>query len=210
MKVLLINGSPRPAGCTYTALAEVAKGLAEYGIETEFYQIGRQPISGCLGCGACGKLKKCVIQDTVNDFTELAAQADGFIFGSPVYYFGMNGTLKCLMDRAFFSSGAKDPHPFRFKPAAAITSGRRAGTTTTLEQMNKYFLHQQMPVITSQYLNMVHGNTPEEVRQDEEGLQIMRTLGRNMGWFLSLRQAGEKAGIPLPRQEERIGTNFIR
>lgn len=151
------------------------------------------------------------MDDTINDFTKLAAAYDGFIFGSPVYYSGMKGSLMSFMDRAFFSVSTQDPHPFRFKPAAAVVSARRAGTTSALDQMNKYFLHQQMPVVSSRYWNMVHGNTPDEVRQDAEGLQIMRVLGRNMAWLLKLKEAGEKAGIPLPAQEEtRIATNFIR
>jgi multimeric flavodoxin WrbA len=152
-----------------------------------------------------------VFEDSVNEFTELAKEYDGFIFGSPVYFSGMNGSLMSFMDRVFFSAMSKEPHPFRFKPAAAIVSARRAGTTSALDQMNKYFLHQQMPIISSRYWNMVHGTNAEEVRQDEEGLQIMRCLARNMSWFLKLKEAGEKAGISLPEQEEvRISTNFIR
>ncbi len=211
MKVLLINGSPHEKGCTYTALSECAKTLQEAGVETEFFWIGRKPMQGCVACGGCTRIGKCVFQDAVNDFTEQARQADGFIFGSPVYYSGMNGSLMSFMDRAFFSGPRGKSNPFAFKPAAAVVSARRAGTTSALDQMNKYFLHGQMPVIASRYWNMVHGNTPEEVMRDEEGLQIMRQLGRNMAWFLKLKAAGESAGIPLPEQEEtRIATNFIR
>ena len=147
-----------------------------------------------------------------DEFIEKAQTADGFIFGSPVYFSGMNGSLMSFMDRAFFA-GPRHPagNPFAYKPAAAVVSARRAGTTSALDQMNKYFLHGQLPVISSRYWNMVHGNTPEEVMQDEEGLQIMRQLGRNMAWFLKLKEAGQAAGIPLPQQEEkRIATNFIR
>ncbi len=152
-----------------------------------------------------------MFDDKVNEFTALAAEYDGFIFGSPVYYSGMNGSLMSFMDRVFFSASAKDPHPFRFKPAAAVVSARRAGTTSSIDQINKYFLHQQMPIISSRYWNMVHGNTPEEIMQDEEGLQIMRVLARNMAWFLKLKEAGEQQGITLPVQEaERKATNFIR
>lgn len=211
MKVLLINGSPHKQGCTYTALSEVTSSLNEEGIETDFYWIGNKPIGGCVGCFACAKKKQCVFDDKVNEFTALAKDYDGFVFGSPVYFSGMNGSLMSFMDRVFFSASAQELHPFRFKPAAAEVSARRAGTTSTLDQMNKYFLHQQMPIVTSRYWNMVHGNTPEEVRQDEEGMQVMRYLGRNMAWLLRLKEAGEKASISLPRQEEsRVSTNFIR
>ena len=211
MKVLLVNGSPHQNGCTYTALAEVAGALHSEGIGTDFYWIGNKPIGGCIGCFQCAKKQKCVFDDKVNEFTELAKEYDGFVFGSPVYYSGMNGSLMSFMDRVFFSASAKDPHPFRFKPAAAVVSARRAGTTSALDQMNKYFFHQQMPIATSRYWNMVHGNTPEEVRQDEEGLQTMRYLGRNMAWLLKLKKAGEEAGVPYPEPEEnRIATNFIR
>ncbi len=211
MKVLLVNGSPNRSGCTNRALEEIARTFREEGIETGMYWIGRQPIGGCIGCYQCTKKKQCVFDDRINEFTALAAEYDGFIFGSPVYFSGMNGSLMSFMDRVFFSASARSPHPFRFKPAAAVVSARRSGTTSALDQMNKYFLHQQMPVISSRYWNMVHGSTPEEVGQDREGLQIMRVLARNMAWFLKLKEAGERAGIPLPAQEEaRIATNFIR
>ena len=211
MRVLLINGSPHQKGCTYTALSEVASVLNEEGIDTDFYWIGNKPIGGCIGCLQCAKKQKCVFDDKVNGFTALATEYDGVIFGSPVYYSGMNGSLMSFMDRVFFSASAQVPHPFRFKPAAAVVSARRAGTTSALDQMNKYFFHQQMPIATSRYWNMVHGNTPEEVRQDEEGLQIMRYLGRNMAWLLKLKEAGGKNGVELPEQEEtRLSTNFIR
>lgn len=211
MKVLLVNGSPHQNGCTYTALSEAASALNAEGIETEYYWIGNKPIGGCIGCYACAEKKACVFDDKVNEFTSIAADYDGFIFGSPVFFAGMNGTLKSFMDRVFFSASAQDPHPFRFKPAAAVVSARRGGTTSALEQMNKYFMHQQMPVVTSRYWNMVHGNTPDEVRQDEEGMQVMRYLGRNMAWLLKLKKAGEEAGVYTPEQEDRrISTNFIR
>lgn len=211
MKVLLINGSPNKNGCTYTALSEIKNTLNEESIEADIYWIGKKAIGGCIACYQCAKKGKCVFDDKVNEFTALAQDYDGFIFGSPVYYAGMNGSLMSFMDRVFFSASRQEPHPFRFKPAAAIASARRAGTTSTLEQMNKYFLHQQMPVVSSRYWNMVHGNTPEEVTRDEEGLQIMRVLARNMAWLLKLKEAGDRVGIPLPKQEEvRLATNFIR
>lgn len=211
MKVLLVNGSPHQKGCTYTALSEVASALNAEGVETEIYWIGNKPVSGCLGCYQCGAKKQCVIDDQINEFTRKALEFDGFVFGSPVFYSGMNGSLMSFMDRVFFSASAKDPHPFRFKPAAAVASARRAGTTSTLDQMNKYFLHQQMPVVSSRYWNMVHGNTPDEARQDEEGLQIMRVLGRNMAWMIKSIKAGAEAGVSLPQQEKRrVSTNFIK
>jgi multimeric flavodoxin WrbA len=210
MKVLLINGSPNKAGCTYTALSEVAKTLHEEGINAEFFWIGKKAISGCISCRKCSEAGQCVFDDMVNQFTEMARDYDGFVFGSPVYYAGMNGAMKSFLDRAFFSTRQAEANPFRFKPAAAVVSARRAGTTSALDQMNMFFLNCQMPVVSSRYWNMVHGNTPEEVRQDAEGLQTMRALGRNIAWFLKLKEAGEKAGVPLPRQENRIATNFIR
>ncbi len=209
MKVLLINGSPHARGCTYTALCEVAGALEAEGIKADHFWIGPKPISGCLGCGQCRKLGKCFMDDAVNEFASKAPEYDGFVFGSPVYYFGMNGALMSFMDRVFYSAHG-DPHPYRHKPAASVVSARRAGTTSALDQINKYFQHGQMPIITSQYPNMVHGNNPAEVKQDLEGLQIMRTLGRNMAWFLKLKEAGEKAGITPPVPEPRVGTNFIR
>lgn len=211
MKVLLVNGSPHKQGCTYTALSEVAFALNQEGIETDFFWIENKVIGGCISCFQCANKKKCVFDDKVNEFTKLALDFDGFIFGSPVYYAGMNGSLMSFMDRAFFSSSAKEPHPFRFKPAAAVVSARRAGTTAALDQINKYFFHQQMPIVTSRYWNMVHGNSPEEVKQDAEGLQIMRYLGRNMAWILKLKEAGKIAGIQEPSDEkQRFVTNFIR
>lgn len=211
MQVLLVNGSPHPKGCTYTALSVVAETLQEEGIASTVYWIGNKPIRGCSGCFACAEKKHCVFDDTINQFTALAAQYDGFIFGSPVYYAGMNGSLMSFMDRVFFSASAQEPHPFRLKPAAAVVSARRAGGTSALEQMNQYFLHQQMPIISSRYWNQIYGNTPEEVMQDAEGLQILRVLGRNMAWFLKLKAAGEACGVPLPVQEPtRIATNVIR
>ena len=202
MKVLMVNGSPNEHGCTFTAMSEAAAELNAEGIGTDFYWLGNQPVNGCIGCYQCAKKKKCVFEDRVNEFTDLAAEYDGFIFGSPVYYAGMNGNLKSFMDRVFFSASARDPHPFRFKPAAAVVSARRAGATSACLQITKYFLHQQMPVVSSRYWNLVYGGTPEEVRQDVEGMQIMRYLGRNMAWMLKLKEAGEKAGIKEPEQED--------
>ncbi len=210
MKVLLVNGSPHEKGCTYTALSEAAKALREEGVDTDFYWIGKDPIAGCSGCRACGKLGKCVVNDKVNEFVALAAEYDGFLFGSPVYFSGMNGAMMSFMDRVFYSGARGENDPFAYKPAAAVVSARRAGTTSALDQLNKYLLYSKMIVPGSRYWNMVHGNKPEEVLQDEEGLQIMRVLGRNIAWLLKVKAAGEAAGVAFPREEEKIFTNFIR
>ncbi len=206
MKVLLINGSPHAKGCTYTALCQVAEALNKEGIETEIFQVGTKPISGCLGCGACMKTGRCVISDTVNEFLDLAEQADGFVFGSPVHFASASGMLTSFMDRAFYGRG----NLFAYKPAAAIMSCRRGGATAAFEQINKYFTISNMPIVGSQYWNMVHGNTPDEVKQDLEGLQTMRTLGMNMAWLLKSIQAGKEAGLQLPQREPAVKTNFIR
>lgn len=206
MKVLLVNGSPHKKGCTYTALAEVAGALEKQGIETEFFHIGNEPISGCLACQVCANTGECFMIDGVNEFLKKAALADGFVFGSPVHYAAASGMLTSFMDRVFYSSKGL----FSYKPAAAVVSGRRGGTTAALDQINKYFTISNMPVVSSQYWNMVHGSTPEQVKQDDEGMQTMRTLGNNMAWLLKCIEAGKLANIPLPRKEERVYTNFIR
>lgn len=211
MKVLLFNGSPHKNGCTYTALEEIAKTLKEEGIDSEIYQIGIEPITACRACYACGKLGRCVINDKVNDFIEYAKDFDGFIFGSPVHYGSACGGITAFLDRAFFvafQSGRGDI--FRHKPGAAIASARRAGTTATLDQLNKYFAITEMPMISGRYWNMVHGATAEQVKQDEEGMQNMRILARNMAWHLKCLEAAKKAGVAMPKQEEIVFTNFIR
>ena len=210
MKVLLVNGSPHPHGCTDTALNEISDTLIVEGVETEHFWIGNKPLAGCMGCNGCAKTGRCVFNDSVNEFLDKAPEADGFIFGSPVHYAAASGAMTCFMDRVFFADLRGKRNSFYLKPAAAIVSARRAGTTAALDQMNKYFLHAQMPVIPSRYWNMVHGGTSEQVRQDEEGMQIMRTLARNMVWFLNCKVAGIKSGVPFPKREERISTNFIR
>lgn len=206
MKVLLVNGSPHAQGCTYTALCEVAAALEKQGIETEIFQVGTKPISGCLGCGGCSKTGKCVIDDVVNVFVDKAKEADGFVFGSPVHYANASGALTSFLDRAFYGKGAV----YADKPAAAVMSCRRGGATATLDQLNKYFTISNMPIVSSQYWNMVHGNTPEQVRQDLEGMQTMRTLGTNMAWLLKCIEAGKAAGIAKPEREAKVATNFIR
>lgn len=206
MKVILVNGSPHAKGCTFTALTEVAETLMANGIETEIMQLGTQPISGCLGCGSCIKTGKCFIDDVVNVFLSKAGEADGFVFGSPVHYAAASGHLTSFLDRVFFGKSAL----FAYKPGAAVVSCRRGGASAAFDQINKYFTINNMPVVSSQYWNQVHGNTPEEVKQDLEGMQTMRTLGRNMAWLLKCIEAGKKSGIPLPEREPKINTNFIR
>ena len=207
MKVLLVNGSPHEKGCTYRALCEVAKALEENGVETEIFHIGKKPIAGCLGCGACAKLGKCVTDDTVGVFAQKAAEADGFVFGSPVYYASAAGQMVSFMDRLFYSAGKQ----LAFKPAAAVASARRAGTVATFDVLNKYFTINNMPVVSANYWNGVHGanNTPADVEQDGEGLQTMRLLGNNMAWLLKCLALGKEAGIE-PQKETKIRTNFIR
>ncbi len=207
MKVLLVNGSPHENGCTARALKEIATTLEECGVQSEVFNIGRAPIAGCTGCRACATLHKCAIDDLVNEFVEKAKDFDGFIFGSPVYYASANGALVAFMDRAFYSDKCGHNNNFATKPAAAIVSARRAGTTASIDQLNKYFAISAMPIITSTYWNMVHGNTPEEVEQDLEGLRTMRNLARNMAWFLKMKEA---AGIEAPKYEYKPMTNFIR
>lgn len=181
MKVLLINGSPNQKGCTNRALTEVEKSLNENGIKTEIFHIGRKAISGCTACGSCRKTGKCIIEDDcVNTVIAKIEEADGVVIGSPVYYASANGALIALLDRVFYSSGKK----FARKLGASVASARRAGTTVTLDEINKYFMISQMPVVSSSYWNMVFGNTVEQVEQDEEGLRIMRDLGKNMAWLL--------------------------
>ena len=205
MKVLLVNGSLHEKGCTYTALSEVEKALQANGIETEMYWIGQGDVRGCKGCWACKKTKKCVIDDGVNEFVEKAAEFDGFVFGSPVYYASAAGAMASFMDRVFYS-GAKN---LAFKPAASVVSCRRGGASTTFDVLNKYYTINNMPVVGSNYWNEVHGNTAEEVLQDEEGSQTMRILGNNMAWLLKCIEKGKEAGIA-PVTEKKIWTNFVR
>lgn len=206
MKVLLLNGSPHERGCTYTALAEIARTLEGEGVQAEILWLGKEPTMGCTGCGACGKLGKCVYDDVVNRAAERAKDCDGLIVGSPVHYAAASGQITCALDRLFYSAGRY----LRLKPAAAVVSARRAGTTAALDQLNKYFTINQMPIVSSRYWNMVHGAAPEEVLQDEEGMAVMRTLAHNMAWLLRSIQAGRDAGVKPPVQEPPARTNFIR
>lgn len=206
MNVLLINGSPHKNGCTFTALSEVAAALNANGIETTMRHIGTAPIAGCIACGKCQSTGLCVFtNDPVNECIALLRQADGLVVGSPIYYAGPNAALCALLDRVFFCKSV----PYAFKPAAAVVSCRRGGATAGFDRLNKYFTISQMPIVSSRYWNMVHGNTPEETRQDKEGMQTMRVLGNNMAWLLKCIEAGKNA-VPRPSQEETIYTNFIR
>jgi multimeric flavodoxin WrbA len=210
MKVLLVNGSPHKNGCTYTALSEVAKTLNEEGIDTEIFWVGIKPLAGCIACKKCAKLGHCAFKDRVNEFLDVAGDADGFIFGSPVHYAAASGAITSFMDRVFYADLQSGKQSFYLKPAAAVVSARRAGTTATFDQLNKYFTISEMPVISSRYWNMVHGAKPEDVEKDLEGLQTMRVLARNMAFFLKCKEAGLNAGVQLPTREKNIFTNFIR
>lgn len=206
MKVILVNGSPKEKGCTYTALCEAAKALNANGVDTEIFWIGNSALSGCMGCYSCMKFGKCVFDDSVNKFAQIAGEADGFIFGSPVHYAAASGALTSFLDRAFISAGGK----MRGKVGASVVSCRRGGASAAFDQLNKYFTINSMPIVSSQYWNQVHGSTPDEVVKDEEGMQTMRTLGKNMAWLIKCIEAGKKSGITIPEQEPKIKTNFIR
>ena len=210
MKVLLVNGGPHRAGNTHAALMECARQLEKEGIEAEIFWVGNDAIAGCRACFACGKLGKCVIDDCVNAFLEKAAEADGFIFGSPVHWGGASGALTSFMDRIFYADLVGGGNRFYLKPAAAVSTARRAGTTATWDQLNKYFGLMQMPIVTSQYWNLVHGGFGGQVEQDVEGLQTMRTLARNMAFMLKCKQVALKNGVSLPEREPSTFTNFIR
>lgn len=208
MKVLLINGSPHKNGCTYTALAEVAAELEKNGVETEIFHIGTKPVGGCVACWACGKLGKCVHDDVVNEALPKVAEADGIVFGSPVYYAGVNGSMLGFMQRLAVSGGKY----LNFKPAAIVASARRAGTTATLDALAKVPAYFNMPLVSGCYWPMVHGanGKAEDAAQDAEGLQTMRAIGRNMAWMLKCIAAGKAAGIEQPVAEPKQFTSFIR
>ncbi|MGN0151594.1 MAG: flavodoxin family protein [Wujia sp.] len=206
MRVLMLNGSPRANGCTYTALTEVRKRLESHGIETELFQIGTQPVAGCIACGACKGSAKCVFDDKVNEFVSAMRDTDGLIVGSPVYYASASGQVTAFLDRAFYAGGSY----MDGKPGAALVSCRRGGASAAFDQLNKYFSISNMPIVTSNYWNQVHGNTPEEVMQDEEGMQTLRILADNMAWLLQCIEAGKKSGIVVPDRDAKIRTNFIR
>ena len=208
MKVLLVNGSSRPNGCTYTALNEIAMTLNTEDIETEILFLGNDPVRDCIGCGACSKLGgKCVYDnDIVNTLIDKAKDSDGFVFGSPVYYAHPSGRILSILDRAFYAGKSAFAH----KPGASIVSARRGGTTASFDVLNKYFTISEMPVVSSSYWNMVHGSIPEDVKKDTEGLQTMRNIAKNMAWLLKCIALGKEHGIDIPVTENSYKTNFIR
>ena len=208
MKVLLVNGSPKANGNTARALAEIAEQLNAEGIDTEVFQLGAKPIRDCIGCGQCGKLGgRCTFDDdVVNELIAAAEQADGFVFGSPVYYAHPSGRILSALDRAFYAGG----HAFEHKPGAAVAVARRGGTSTTFDVLNKYFTISSMPVVSSQYWNGVHGDRPEEVRADLEGMQTLRLVGDNMAWLLRSMTAAREAGVVPYEREVRVKTNFYK
>lgn len=198
MKILLLNGSPHEKGCTYTALDVLRQTFEKEQAQADIFWIGNKPLQSCIDCGKCAEKGCCIFPDRVNDFLDIAGDYDGFIFGSPVHYAGATGALSAFMGRAFFADLHSGKNRFYLKPAAAVVSARRAGTTAALDQINKFFLWGHMPVISSRYWNMVHGQTPEQVRSDEEGIRNLRMLAKNMAWFLRCKEAGQQAGVTFP------------
>ena len=206
MKVLLINGSPHKEGCTFTALSEIADTLKKNGIDSEIFHVGTKPIANCIACGKCRETGKCVFNtDGVNEIGARLDEFDAIVLGSPVYYAGPSGQLCSFCDRLFFSNSKK----MAGKLAAAVVSCRRGGATASFDRLNKYFTITNMQIVGSQYWNMVHGFTPEDVRKDIEGLQTMRTLAQNMAWLLKCIELGKKHGINKPEYEPIKFTNFI-
>lgn len=212
MKVMIVNGSSHVHGTTMAAIEEMMQIFTEEGIETEVIQLGNKPLADCLQCNVCQKTGKCVYEDDgVNEFVEKARNADGFVFATPVYYAHPSGRIFSFLDRVFYSNGNNDQiDAFQFKPGAAVAIARRGGTTASLDALNKYFGISQMPVAGSTYWNIVHGLHAEEASQDEEGMQTMRNLARNMVWMMRCFETGKKNGIPYPQTETTACTNFIR
>ena len=204
MKALLFNGSPRAKGCTYTALTELAKTLENQGIETEIVHVGHKDVRGCIACRKCHETGKCVFDDIVNEVAPKLAQADAFVIGAPVYFASPAGGAISFMDRLFFSTLNIDK---TMKVGAAVVTCRRGGNTATFDVLNKYFSMNNMPIATSQYWNMVHGGSAEEVLEDKEGLQTMRTLGKNMAFLMRSIQWG-KENVGLPEREPVTFTSF--
>lgn len=203
MNVLAINGSPKPEGNTYHAIKTVADELALSGIETEIITIGNKAIRGCISCYSCSSTGLCVFNDEMNDIALKMKKADGIIIGSPVYYAGINGTLKSFLDRAFFTSSKH----FRFKPCAAIVSARRAGTTAALQTINQYFEFSEMLITPTVYWSGVHGGAPAEMIEDLEGVQILKQLGKNMAYLLNMKA---QSNITPPEKDQRVFYNYIR
>jgi len=210
MKVLMVYGGPHRDGCTHAALNEMRKVFEEQGVQAEDFWLGTRPIGGCLSCRKCAELGKCVMDDKVNEFLEKAPEYDGFVFASPVHFSGVAGAMTAFLDRVFFVVSNADLDFLRLKPAATLVSARRAGTTAALEQLNQFVQYNSMIQVTSDYWNMVHGSTPEDVAEDLEGLQIMRILATNMVYVLRLIESGRENGVKKPEKEVRVWTNFIR
>lgn len=211
MKVLLINGSPHAKGCTYTALSEVEKTLNKEGIDTEWVQVGVKPVAGCIACGACGRNAdhKCAFtDDAVNEAVDKMKECDGMIVGSPVHYAAASGAVTSFMDRLFMT--ASKSGILKLKPGAVVVSCRRGGASAAFDQLNKYFTISEMPIAASSYWNQVHGNTPDEVKQDLEGLRTMRVLAKNMAYLLKCQDIAKKQGLNIPEVEPAVKTNFIR
>jgi len=203
MHVLLINGSPHKDGCTFTALSEIAQQLEKRGIDSEIFWIGKGPIRGCIDCRSCWGKGQCVFNDDcVNTLIEKIKDADGVVIGSPVYFAGMAGSLKCVLDRVFYDA----KRLFFYKPAAAVVTCRRGGASTAFDSINKYFQISSMPVVSSQYWHIVHGDKPEEVIEDKEGMQALRLVADNMAWMLECQKTGQ---APYER-EARVKTNFYK
>ena len=206
MKVLLINGSPHEKGCTYTALNLIAESLAAEGVDSEIVNVGKDCVKGCIGCGGCSAKHRCVFEGgVVNEVLDKMESCDGIIIGSPVYFASPTGTLTSLLDRIFMAGDM-----FRLKPAAAVATARRAGMTPTVDVVNRYFECVGMPIVPGNYYNMIFGRTPDDLLKDEEGVQTMRVLGKNMAWMLKCIEAGKQAGIGLPEAEKKLKMAFIR
>lgn len=209
LKVLMVNGSPHEKGCVFTALTEIAETLKNNDVESDIFWIGNKPLAGCMGCGACIGKRSCFRDDTVNDFVGRMDEYDGFIFGTPVHYAAASGAMTSFMNRVFFIDEFNGDH-LAGKPATAVVTCRRSGATATLDQMYKYMTDCNMPIVPSQYWNVVHGNTPEEIRQDTEGLQTIHVLADNMAWLLKCIRLGHEAGMNFPKHAPHVMTNFIR
>lgn len=205
MRVLIINGSPRPGGNTSTAVTELEKTFVQEGIEVESVQVGNLDIRGCIGCGKCSSLGRCIFDDAVNELALKLMEADGLIVASPVYYASANGTLTSLLDRLFYST----PFSKSMKVGASVVVARRGGCSAAFDQLNKYFTISGMPIASSQYWNSVHGSKPGEAEEDAEGLQTMRTLARNMAFLMKSIALGKEA-YGYPEKETHVWTNFIR
>ena len=206
MKVLMINGSPNKNGCTGAALSIVADELAANGVDSEIIWLGKGPIRGCAACGGCRDCRCVFDGDPVNEAAEKLSGADALIVGSPVYYASATGTVTAFLDRLFQVAGSRLVN----KPGAAVVSCRRGGASATFDQLNKYFTITCMPLVTSNYWNMVHGSKAEDVYGDPEGVQTMKVLARNMAWLLKCIEAGRKAGVEPPAEEEKIYFNYVR